>query len=584
MRATKILIVEDEAITAMEIESKLHSLRYEVTSIVKSGKQAIEKIKIDNPDIILINIRIKGDMDGAETAEMIRSQFGTPVVFLITYLDKERIVQARITMPFGYILKPIQEWDLKFTIEMAMYTAKIDKNRTQAEGAPTRKAEALMAKDESSNMTGIEGIARDISNQKHLELSLQENETLFSKYFQLGNIGMAVTSPDKGWIHVNKRMSEILGRSLEEIKATVWADLTHPEDLVEDVRQFEELLDGKINSYSMEKRYLHKNGNIIYTNLFVSCLRNEKGVVQHILTHVEDISERKKTELELEKYRYRLEEQVAERTKALEEANKMLKDEASDRKLMIKKLQEANIFAETANREKSEFLANMSHELRTPMQGVIGFTKLAITKIHSSSRLKLLDYLENIYSSSKRLLSLLNDLLDLSKLEAGKATYSFSEHDFSLLIQLVINELNAVIREKTIRINFNRPTTKILISVDKEKMMQVIRNLIVNAINFSDPESEIFLELKHLNGALHFSVVDKGIGIPPDELLTIFDKFIQSSFSKTGAGGTGLGLTICSEIVNLHNGKIWAENNEKHGASFHIILPYQRESAITHQL
>jgi PAS domain S-box-containing protein len=389
---------------------------------------------------------------------------------------------------------------------------------------------------------------------------------------------MAVTSPDKGWIHVNKRMSEILGRSLEEIKATVWADLTHSEDLVEDVRQFEELLAGKINSYSMEKRYLHKNGNIIYTNLFVSCLRNEKGVVQHILTHVEDISERKKTELELEKYRYRLEEQVAERTKALEGANKMLKDEASDRKLMIKKLQEANIFAETANREKSEFLANMSHELRTPMQGIIGFTKLAITKIHSSSRLKLLDYLENIYSSSKRLLSLLNDLLDLSKLEAGTAPYSFSEHDFSLLVQLIINELDAVIREKMIRMNFNRPTTKSLISVDKEKMMQVIRNLIVNAINFSDPESEIFLELKPLNSVLHFSVIDKGIGIPPDELLTIFDKFIQSSFSKTGAGGTGLGLTICSEIVNLHNGKIWAENNEKHGASFHIILPYQRES------
>jgi two-component system, response regulator PdtaR len=187
MRTTKILIVEDEVITAMEIKCKLQSLKYEVTSIVNTGKQAIEKIKIDNPDIILISIRIKGDMDGTETAEMIRSQFGTPVVFLITHLDKERIVQAKITMPFGYLLKPIQEWDLKFTIEMAMYTVKVDKNRTQAEGVKTRKADALIQKDESSNMTEMEGVARDTSNQKHLELSLQENEILFSKYFQLGN-------------------------------------------------------------------------------------------------------------------------------------------------------------------------------------------------------------------------------------------------------------------------------------------------------------------------------------------------------------------------------------------------------------
>lgn len=419
---------------------------------------------------------------------------------------------------------------------------------------------------------------RDITHQKQMEVLLQENEALFSKYFQLGNIGMAVTSPDKGWIHVNQRMSEILGRSLEEIKATVWADLTHPEDLDEDVRQFEALLEGKINSYSMEKRYLHKNGNIIYTKLFVSCLRNDKGVVQHILTHIEDISERKKTEFELEKYRSRLEEQVAERTKALKEANKRLEDEASGRKLMIKKLQEANIYAETANREKSEFLANMSHELRTPMQGIIGFTKLAITNIQSTSRTKLLDYLESIYTSSKRLLILLNDLLDLSKLEAGRSIHTFSEHDFSSLVHLVINELDAVIREKQINIKIKQPSTQILVFVDKEKMMQVIRNLLANSINFSDPKSEIILELKQLNTALQFSVIDKGIGIPPGELITIFNKFIQSSISKTGAGGTGLGLTICREIIKLHNGKIWAENNQTKGSSFHFILPYQEKS------
>lgn len=260
---------------------------------------------------------------------------------------------------------------------------------------------AHLFKDSEGNVLGVEGVTRDITRQKQMEKLLRENESLFRSYFQLGNIGMAVTSPEKGWIHVNYRMSEILGLTQEEIKCTVWADLTHPDDLKEDVLQFEALLAGEINNYSMEKRYIHKNGSVIYTNLFVSCIRDDNGTVQHILTHIEDISERKKTEIELENYRFHLEDQVIERTKALKDVNNKLREEVTERKRMIKKLQNANLLAETANREKTEFLANMSHELRTPMQGIIGFTKLGIAKIHSSSKDKILEYLKNFIAVAK---------------------------------------------------------------------------------------------------------------------------------------------------------------------------------------
>ncbi len=129
MNKARILIVEDEAIIAMEVESQLQNLGYEVTSIVDTGEKAIKKAEEDKPDLMLMDIRIKGEMDGIDAAEIIRNRFGIPVIFSTAYLDQERIDRAKITMPFGYVLKPIQERDLKVTLEMALYVAQVDKER-----------------------------------------------------------------------------------------------------------------------------------------------------------------------------------------------------------------------------------------------------------------------------------------------------------------------------------------------------------------------------------------------------------------------------------------------------------------------
>jgi CheY-like chemotaxis protein len=129
MNETKILIVEDETVIDMEIEYCLHNFGYQVTSIANSGEEAIQKADEDKPDLILMDIRIQGEQDGIEVAEIIREKFGIPVVFSTAHLDKEKIERAKITMPFGYVLKPIQERDLKVTLEMALYAAKVDAER-----------------------------------------------------------------------------------------------------------------------------------------------------------------------------------------------------------------------------------------------------------------------------------------------------------------------------------------------------------------------------------------------------------------------------------------------------------------------
>lgn len=143
MSKTRILVVEDEAITAAEIESCLLNSGYDVTSIVSSGEEAIKKAEEDSPDLVMMDIRLQGDIDGIETAEVIRNRLGTPIIFLTAYLDEEKIQRAKITMPFGYLLKPVQERDIKATVEMALYAAKIDAERKMAEEALKRSESKL---------------------------------------------------------------------------------------------------------------------------------------------------------------------------------------------------------------------------------------------------------------------------------------------------------------------------------------------------------------------------------------------------------------------------------------------------------
>ena len=184
MEKAKILIVEDEAIIAMEIESQLQSLGYEVTSIVDTGEKAIEKAKEDKPNLILMDIRIKGEMDGIKAAEVIRNRFDIPVIFSTAYLDEERIERAKITMPFGYVLKPIQERDLRVTIEMALYISKVDSVRKKSEEwfSTTLKSigDAVIATDTNSNVTLLNPVAESLTGWSQKDAHGKPLEQIFN--------------------------------------------------------------------------------------------------------------------------------------------------------------------------------------------------------------------------------------------------------------------------------------------------------------------------------------------------------------------------------------------------------------------
>jgi len=238
--------------------------------------------------------------------------------------------------------------------------------------------------------------------------------------------------------------------------------------------------------------------------------------------------------------------------------------------------------ADEANRAKTEFLANMSHELRTPMHAILSFASMGNDKVGVAPDDKLQRYFSRIEESGKRLLFMLNDLLDLSKLEAGKMSFLIDQGDLLAIVKKVEGECQSLLVEKELKLTIDGGGVSSKAWFDSDRILQVITNLLSNAIKFSPSNSEIIISFKDDSltldsgekvNAVRLTVRDQGIGIPENELESVFDKFVQSSETNTGAGGTGLGLAICKHIVDFHSGNIFAENNSDKGASFHLVLP-----------
>jgi len=254
-------------------------------------------------------------------------------------------------------------------------------------------------------------------------------------------------------------------------------------------------------------------------------------------------------------------------------------------------LRKAKEAAEVANHAKSEFLANMSHELRTPMHGILSYAAMGDKRVGRASEADLHKFFSGINDSGKRLMSLLNNLMELSNLEAGRTKYNWQQGDLQMVVSNAVTSLSDAAAEKSLRVEIVPASIETMARFDLSQIQQVVSNLLSNAIKFS-PEGkhiEITCEKAELAGrgedgapmsAISISIADEGIGIPEDELEQVFDKFSQSSKSMTGAGGTGLGLAICKSIIKGHGGTISAANRPGGGAVVTFVIPCQREDEL----
>lgn len=377
---------------------------------------------------------------------------------------------------------------------------------------------------------------RDITVRTQARRELQESERKFRAAMDHAAIGMAMLSPEGRWLKANNALCQIFGYTEEELLQTDFRAQTHPDDIDLSNEGVRRLFAKEIETFQLEKRYIHRDGNIIWAQLNTALVWSEKGEPLYYISQIQDITRRKQMESQL---------------------------------------QNALAQAQESNRLKSEFLANMSHEIRTPMNGILGMTEIVLdTELNEEQR----HCLQMAYTSGQNLMTIINDILDFSKIEAGKMDLemlpfhlrtSLEETLFPFVQQAVSKGL---ILESIIQ----KEVPDILVG-DSTRLRQVLNNLLGNAIKFTQ-EGRVSVEVDSRSKPgqrveLHFRVSDTGIGLTTEQQQRIFAPFCQADGSTSRRyGGTGLGLSICAKLVSLMGGTIWLESEAGQGSSFHFTV------------
>jgi len=244
---------------------------------------------------------------------------------------------------------------------------------------------------------------------------------------------------------------------------------------------------------------------------------------------------------------------------------------------LFQEIQDKSRQLEIASEHKSQFLANMSHELRTPLNAILGYTELIVDNIYGEVPDQIAGVLERVDRNGRHLLTLINDVLDISKMEAGQLSLSFSDYSMEEIVSNVIAAVESLGDEKSLALKADVSPNLPLGKGDEQRITQVLLNLVSNAIKFTD-EGEIVVGVVVSGDAFEVSVVDTGIGISAADQKIIFDEFQQADGSATRAkGGTGLGLSIAKRIVEMHGGKLWVESVLGEGTTFSFTLPVKAE-------
>ena len=528
-------------------------------------------------------------------------------------------------------------------------------------------------------------IIRNISDRKQSEEALRESEMRFRSVFDNAAVGISLAALDGKHLAVNQSLCQMLGYTENELQVLTFHEITHPEDLEIDLYHHQKLLDNEIDSFHIEKRFLHKNGQFIWGLMSVSIVQDPQNQPMYDIALIQNINELKTTQQELSKLNQELEIRIQQRTADLAESEKhtqeilnaipdlllrlkqdgtcldcmlsivpdkeafvpikqhisevlsplvlaeqlavfnkaiitgevqiyehklqkygewvyeevrvspcgedevlVLVRNINDRKhaeealqLSNEKLIATNKELERVTRLKDEFLATMSHELRTPLNAVLGLSEGLLEEIFGELNQRQQSSLKTIQKSGQHLLELINDILDVAKIEAGMFTLDLASVSVRYLCDSSLSFVKHQATQKNIRLNLivhdDVPTA---IVIDERRMRQLLINLLSNAVKFTPKDGTVNLEAnlakENFKTELRFSVSDTGIGISVEDIDKLFQPFVQidSSLSRQYAG-TGLGLNLVKKLAELHGGQVSVGSKVGEGSCFTVSFPYE---------
>jgi PAS domain S-box-containing protein len=388
---------------------------------------------------------------------------------------------------------------------------------------------------EDGAVTTILSLARDITERKRAEEALRENEERYHKLFENANDAIATFTLDGTITSVNRGGELMLGWSRQELIGQHYRKVCTPSSASlgeERTRRF--LAGEKLPSSTFEAELVRKDGSVVPVEARTRVIRNQEGKPIGFQGIYRDITERKQVE-----------------------------------KVLLK----AKEGAEAANRAKSEFLAIVSHELRTPLTRIMGYNDLLLEGMFDDLTTEQTDTLQRVNKNAKELLDLINTVLDLSCLEAGRLPIELKEVGVAELIKEVKAETQEMREQSSLEFEWKVDEDVPPIRTDPRKLKMVVRNLIDNAVKFTE-KGRITTDTRGYGGGVEISVTDTGIGIPPKALPIIFEPFRQLDNSTTRHyKGTGLGLHVVKRLLELLGGTITVESKVGQGSTFRIWVP-----------
>lgn len=391
------------------------------------------------------------------------------------------------------------------------------------------------------------GLLTEVTKHKQVERDVHESEERFRATFEQAAIGMAHVSNDGRWLRVNRKLCDILGYTYEELGEMTWQQITHPEDLETDLQHVQQLLAGTIHTYSMEKRYIHKDGSITWANITVSLVKKESlkigipGTPKYFIVAIEQIDERKQIELDLQK-----------RAQAMLDLNAILT--------------KTTALLEERNRELDQFTYVVSHDLKAPLRAVTNLSQWIEEDLQGQLAPEGQHQMNLLRGRIHRMENLINGLLEYSRV--GRSQILPETVDIQLLLAEIIDSL-APPAAFTIEMQSGMPT----IQTKRLLLRQVLANLISNAIKHHEqPDGHVWISIEAQEHSYKFSVTDDGHGIAPEYHQKIFDMF-QTLEARDMVENTGVGLAIVKKIVESERGTMQLESQLGAGATFSFTWP-----------
>jgi PAS domain S-box-containing protein len=375
-------------------------------------------------------------------------------------------------------------------------------------------------------------ISRDVTDRVLAERAQREAERRLEMAIEHAPIGMAIVALDGSWLRVNAALCRLVGYTRDEMLTRTFQEITHPDDLSPDLAYVQKLVDGEIDDYAMDKRYIRADGTIVWVHLSVTLLRDDEGAPLHFLSQIQDITERRM-----------LIESLHGSVAQLTAANDALRD---------------------ADEMKDHVLAVVSHELRSPLTSIIGFSDLLNTRWHELDDERRAELLTKVAAQGQRLRLLVEDLLTVSTIRSGQ-----------LALAPVACELEPLIRRS---VDVHCPGSRVVVPpgaavyADPQRVEQMLVNLLSNAMKYG--EAPVAVVVGRQDDTIEVCVTDEGPGVASDFAPKLFQSFSQSSTGdRRMARGTGLGLAIVRELALAQGGAAWYVPNEPRGARFCFRLP-----------